>query len=140
MFFSLEAMKKSRSRQLLVVFIGTVHVFLWFSARMRVFYCIQTCCQLWKISYYMLIFQPHPPHIITNSWRPLHDLSHSTINGAHGFLRSNKCNGSLICSRKIRYCIAGFSCEDFNLAIWSICNIKIHSTFHQVEILVGKSL
>ena len=27
----------------------------------------------------MLIFQPHPPHIITNSWRPLHDLSHSTI-------------------------------------------------------------
>ena len=79
MFFSLEAMKKSRSRQLLVVFIGTVHVFLWFSARMRVFYCIQTCCQLWKISYYMLIFQPHPPHIITNSWRPLHDLSHSTI-------------------------------------------------------------
>ena len=27
----------------------------------------------------MLIFQPHPPHIITNSWRPLHDLSHLTI-------------------------------------------------------------
>ena len=23
----------------------------------------------------MLIFQPHLPHIITNSWRPLHDLS-----------------------------------------------------------------
>ena len=27
----------------------------------------------------MLIFQPHLPHIITNSWRPLHDLSHSKI-------------------------------------------------------------
>ena len=27
----------------------------------------------------MLIFQPHLPHIITNSMRPLHDLSHSKI-------------------------------------------------------------
>ena len=27
----------------------------------------------------LLIFQPHPPHIIPNSMRPLHDLSHSTI-------------------------------------------------------------
>ena len=27
----------------------------------------------------MLIFQPHHPRIITNSWRPLHDLSHSKI-------------------------------------------------------------
>ena len=27
----------------------------------------------------MLIFQPHLPHIITNSRRPLHDLSHSKI-------------------------------------------------------------
>jgi len=27
----------------------------------------------------MLIFQPHPPRTITNSWRPLHDLSHLTI-------------------------------------------------------------
>ena len=27
----------------------------------------------------MLIFQPHPPYIITNGWQPLHDLSHSTI-------------------------------------------------------------
>ena len=27
----------------------------------------------------MLIFQPHLSHIITNSWRPLHDLSHLQI-------------------------------------------------------------
>jgi len=26
----------------------------------------------------MLIFQRHSPHIIRNSWQPLHDLSHST--------------------------------------------------------------
>ena len=27
----------------------------------------------------MLIFRPHLPHVITNSRRPLHDLSHSKI-------------------------------------------------------------
>ena len=30
----------------------------------------------------MLIFQPHLPYIITNSWRPLHGLSHSKIKGS----------------------------------------------------------
>jgi len=44
-FFSQKAVKKSQHGQWSAVFIVLVHVFLWFSARMHVFYCIQTCCQ-----------------------------------------------------------------------------------------------
>jgi len=38
------------------------------------------------------------------------------------------------------YHIVGFSHEDFNLAVWSIRNIKIHEKFHQVKIVFHKPL
>ena len=35
--------------------------------------------QIMQRGWDMLIFQPHPPHIIPNSRWPLHDLSHLKI-------------------------------------------------------------
>ena len=42
-------------------------------------YVVKLLSNVWENGIYMLIFQPHLPHIITNSWRPLHDLSLSKI-------------------------------------------------------------
>ena len=43
--------------------------------------CSQIAVKYMGNGIYMLIFQPYLPHIIMNSWRPLHDLSHSSIIG-----------------------------------------------------------
>ena len=42
-------------------------------------YVVKLLSNVWENGNYMLIFQPHLSHIITNSWQPLHDLSHSKI-------------------------------------------------------------
>ena len=41
--------------------------------------CSQVAVKCMGNGKYMLIFQPHLPHIFTNSWQLLHDLSHSKI-------------------------------------------------------------
>jgi len=33
------------------------------------------------------------------------------------------------------YGIAGFSCENFTLTVWLICNIKIFENFHHIKSL-----
>ena len=53
-------------------------------------YVVKLLSNVWENGNYMFIFQPHLPHIITNSWRPLHDLSHSKIKSRQ-FLRGLQC-------------------------------------------------
>ena len=42
-------------------------------------YVVKLLSNVWENGNYMLIFKSHLPHIIMNSWRPLHNLSHSKI-------------------------------------------------------------
>ena len=79
---------KSTCQKMEVLLLGSSHALLLNTHTLN-FYCtIRTCCQTLKIGVYMLIFRPHPPHIIPNSMGPLHDLSHLIIMSDTGILHS----------------------------------------------------